>query len=52
MKPIRRKAATAGALAVLALGGTLAATAPASAATAGAYNGRAARGTRSSRRLR
>lgn len=33
MKPIRRKAATAGALAVLALGGTLAATAPASAAT-------------------
>ncbi|MEU5115516.1 hypothetical protein OHA09_35575 [Streptomyces longwoodensis] len=39
MKSIRRKAATAGALAVLALGGTLAATAPASAATAGAYNG-------------
>ncbi|MFI8233733.1 hypothetical protein ACIGDI_33395 [Streptomyces sp. NPDC085900] len=39
MKSIRRKAATAGALAVLALGGTLAATTPASAATAGAYNG-------------
>lgn len=39
MKPIRHKAATAGALAILALGGTLAATAPASAATAGAYNG-------------
>ncbi|MDQ1041632.1 hypothetical protein QFZ75_008134 [Streptomyces sp. V3I8] len=39
MKSIRRKTATAGALAVLALGGTLAATTPASAATAGAYNG-------------
>lgn len=39
MKSIRHKAVTAGALAVLALGGTLAATTPASASTAGAYNG-------------
>jgi hypothetical protein len=39
MKSIRHKAATAGALAILALGGTLAATTPASVATAGAYNG-------------
>ncbi|MET9118610.1 MULTISPECIES: hypothetical protein [Streptomyces] len=39
MKSIRHQAATAGTLAVLALGGTLAATAPASAATADAYNG-------------
>ncbi|MFE7034348.1 hypothetical protein ACFU9Y_28940 [Streptomyces sp. NPDC057621] len=38
MKSIRHKAATAGTLAVLALGGTLAVTAPASAATGGAYN--------------
>jgi hypothetical protein len=44
MNTIRRKAATAGALAVLALGGTLAATTPASAATAGAYNGACGKG--------
>ncbi|MFG2793826.1 hypothetical protein [Streptomyces sp. NPDC048419] len=44
MKPIRRKAATAGALAVLALGGTLAATTPASAATPTAYNGACGKG--------
>ncbi|MET7480904.1 hypothetical protein ABZT17_42175 [Streptomyces sp. NPDC005648] len=46
MKQIRRKAVTAGALAVLALGGTLAATTPASAATAGAYNGACGTGFR------
>ncbi|WP_019074545.1 hypothetical protein [Streptomyces hokutonensis] len=39
MNSIRRKAATATALAVLALGGTLAATTPASAATPTQYNG-------------
>ncbi|MEV3970302.1 hypothetical protein AB0K68_19470 [Streptomyces sp. NPDC050698] len=39
MKSTRRKAATATALAVLALGGTLAATTPASAATPTRYNG-------------
>ena len=44
MKSIRRKAATAGALAVLALGGTLAATTPASAATPTAYNGACGKG--------
>ncbi|MFF7946193.1 hypothetical protein [Streptomyces griseorubiginosus] len=44
MKSIRHKAVTAGALAVLALGGTLAATAPASAATTGAYNGACGKG--------
>ncbi|MET8983237.1 hypothetical protein ABZX85_47490 [Streptomyces sp. NPDC004539] len=40
----RHKAATAGALAVLALGGTIAATTPASAATPGAYNGECGKG--------
>lgn len=44
MKSIRHKAVTAGALAVLALGGTLVATAPASAATTGAYNGACGKG--------
>ncbi|MFJ2000077.1 hypothetical protein [Streptomyces chartreusis] len=45
MKPTRRTAATAAALATLALGGTLATTAPASAATtAGAYNGKCGTG--------
>ncbi|MDX3745727.1 hypothetical protein [Streptomyces sp. AK08-02] len=44
MKSTRRKAATAGALAVVALGGTLAAIAPASAAAAGAYNGACGKG--------
>ncbi|MET9913992.1 hypothetical protein ABZZ74_45955 [Streptomyces sp. NPDC006476] len=44
MKSIRHKAATAGALAVLALGGTLAATAPASAATPTQYNGACGKG--------
>ncbi|GAA4329863.1 hypothetical protein GCM10023086_59190 [Streptomyces venetus] len=39
MKSTRRKAATAAVLAVLALGGTLAATTPASAATPTRYNG-------------
>jgi len=44
MKSIRSKAATAGVVAALALGGTLAATAPASAATPGAYNGACGKG--------
>jgi len=46
MKSIHRRAATAGALTVLALGGTLAATAPASAATTAAYNGACGTGYR------
>ncbi|MGQ4364225.1 hypothetical protein [Streptomyces sp. SAS_272] len=44
MKSIRHKAVTAAAVAVLALGGALAATVPASAATAGAYNGACGKG--------
>ncbi|MFI6558934.1 hypothetical protein [Streptomyces sp. NPDC050534] len=44
MKPLRRKAATAGALAVLTLAGTLAATTPASAATPTVYNGACGKG--------
>ncbi|MER7681522.1 hypothetical protein [Streptomyces sp. NPDC096934] len=44
MKSLRRKAATAGALAVVALGGTLAATSPAEAATPTAYNGACGKG--------
>lgn len=45
MKPTRRTAATATALAALTLGGALATTAPASAATtAGAYNGKCGTG--------
>jgi hypothetical protein len=44
MKPIRHKAATATTLALLALGGTLVATPPASAAASGTYNGACGQG--------